>query len=77
MNKYFNVSQSIEFSAFCPDIKVPKELLRVWRIQEEKGSIRLEQMESDGSSFGSFLVSLSITTINFLCIVLLQNFDKY
>jgi hypothetical protein len=56
MNKYFNVSQKMDFTPLCPDLKVPKELLRVWRIEEEKGSIWLEQTESESSPFGSFLV---------------------
>ena len=60
MNKYFNVSQKMDFSPLCPDLKVPKELLRVWRIEEEKGAIRLEQTESETSPFGSFLVGFGI-----------------
>lgn len=57
MNKYFtNHNEEDLFSPLCPDIHVPAEYLRVWRIHEEKGSIQLQQVEAHENSYGSYLV---------------------
>ncbi|CAG5097024.1 Oidioi.mRNA.OKI2018_I69.XSR.g14896.t1.cds [Oikopleura dioica] len=62
MGKYFTNPDEDLFNPLCPDLHVPAEYLRVWRIHEEKGSIQLQQVETNENSYGVYLCCFKTTT---------------